>query len=62
MDKKCHKTFSSEKKQTDTYKLLKRGRSRVLFVSMATILGTRELITEDLHVQERHVSNYEGER
>lgn len=34
-----------------TYKLLKRGRSRVLLVSMATMLGTSELITEDLNVK-----------
>lgn len=36
-----------------TYKLLKSGRSRVLFVCMATVLGTRELITEDLNVKDK---------
>lgn len=37
------------KDEPDTYKLLKRGRSPVLLVSMATMLGTSELMTEDLN-------------
>ena len=32
-----------------------------MFVSMATMLGTRELITEDLNVGENNVSHYERE-
>lgn len=35
--------------ELDTYKLLKRGPSCVLLVSMATMLGTSELMTEDLN-------------
>lgn len=41
-------TTDIRKRNIYTYKLLKSGRSWVLFVSMATMLGTRELITEDL--------------
>lgn len=37
------------KHELDTYKLLKRGRSCVLLVSMATMLGTSELMIEDLN-------------
>lgn len=50
--------FSQKMKQLCTYKLLNSGRSRVLLVSMATMLGTRELITEDLNVEETHVSHF----
>ena len=37
--------------QAGAHKLLKSGRSRVLLVSMATTLGTRALMTDDLEPQ-----------
>lgn len=59
----CSPTGSQHQKNKTlyTYKLLKSGRSIVMFVSMATMLGTRELITEDLNVEENNVSHYERE-
>lgn len=58
MNERQQQALSPEKKQLCTYKLLNSGRSRVLLVSMATTLGTRELITEDLNVEETHVSHF----
>lgn len=62
MDKEQPKAFSSEKKIIYTYKLLKSGRSCVLFVSMATILGTRELSTEDLYIEKTDFSQFKSEK
>lgn len=49
----CPSKVVSLKNKLDTYKLLKRGRSRVLLVSMATMLGTSELMTEDLNEKQK---------